>query len=305
MPFPGVTRGALQQSAPILIATTSTIAIPSTAKFMHVFAVGGGGSGGVNVNAAATNAAAGGGGCGAAAYMRVDLDFYNAIAELPLRASRANSITLTIGLGGTARSQTTSANSAGNTGGSTQVDIAGGFSLIVPGGSGGGGTGGAGAAGAMVAGERADMTIAAQGPIVIRPLLASPQQSTSTTYTSDSAGTAGGAATGTVGAETAATGSSLSTKLLLPWWVTSAGLTRGTGGAGATVASTGKAAGGGAGGFAGNGGAGGASNTTTVTAGTGAGYGSGGGGASGVNGSTATSGAGAPGVAVVLFELEV
>lgn len=307
MPFPSHLAGLWQPSSPILVTATSTVSIPSRARVMHAFIVGGGGAGG----AAVAVGGATGGGCGGAAggslYARIDLRLWR--GDLPLRSSRADSVTLTIGNGGTGVSRTVSSGGTpGNPGGTTTLSMPGTVSFSVTGGD--GGTAGAGGPlGTPNPGASPTSYVitryAPTDAVLVRPLVAVPMAETADGHTGNSAGATGGAVNSNIGAESAPTSGTISSSILLPWWLQAVGLNRGAAGTGGIVAGQGRAASGGAGGFAGNGGNGAVSNTVSATATAGAGYGSGGGGASTISSQTATSGAGAPGCAVLMFELEV
>lgn len=300
--FPSNRKGVLESRAPILITTNTSISIPSDAVFMNVFLIGGGGSGGLAANAGAA-AYASGAGSGGALYFRINLKLYR--GNLPRPTSRPTSASFTIGSGANGNSFVGFNQATGNAGGSSTFTIEGGFTVTVSGGGAGVGdftvpvtTGGA-AGGSTT--SFVSSRISAIDAVIARPLWGAPSAAADA-YTGD-----GGFAGGSAPSGSGQAGGSVSSSFLTPWWLQAVGLSPGTGGAGATVASN-RNAGGGGGGWGGNGGAAKADNTGgSVTGNAGTGYGSGGGGvmASSSAGSTITSGAGAPGAAVVMFEVEV
>lgn len=306
MPFPSHLAGLWQPSSPILVTATSTISIPSRARVMHAFIVGGGGAGGAAVNVGGGQSGGGGGGAGGSLYARIDLRLWR--GELPLRTSRAESVSLTIGNGGNGVVQTSNSGTSGNPGGTTTLTLPGGLSIAVTGGGGGGGGAGSPQTGGAPGGSATSYVVTRIGPldpVIVRPMLAVPMADTADAHTTNSTGASGGQATCLTGSEAAGTPGAIASTVLLPWWLQAVGMTRGSAGTGGIVAGQGRSAAGGAGGFGGNGGNGVASNTAAATGTAGAGYGSGGGGAATVQGQTATSGAGAPGCAVLMFEVEV
>ena len=307
MAFPGRRTGALQPSSPILVTANSSVPVPSNARIMHAFIVGGGGSGGAGVNSGGTQSGGAGGGCGGSLYVRVDLRLWQ--GELPQRASRADTVGLTIGSGGTAIVQTANGGTPGNTGNTTTLTLTGGLSIAVTGGTGGEGGTGSPRLGGSPGGSATSYVVSRIAPtdaVIVRPMVAVPMGETADAHTTNSTGATGGNASPLLNGESVSTPGAIASTVLLPWWIQSVGINfRGTAGTGAIVANAGRAAAGGAGGFAGNGGNGVASNTAAATGTAGAGYGSGGGGAATIAGQTATSGAGAPGCAVLMFEVEV
>lgn len=307
MAFPGSKKGATEARTPILVTATGSVPIPAGARVLHVFILGGGGGGGAVARSGGSFGAAGGGAQGGSLYLRVDLRLYVEVPinDLPLRSSRPQAVSLTIGSGGAARTAgTTDGWNTGNTGGTTSVSLEGGFSASVTGGA--GGSAGGGDVGSSNAGT-SSVTYAPNNwtpldAVWVRPFLPVGMQYNS--VSSLSLATGGGAITAT-SLEAGGSGSSTAS-MSLPWWLRAVGITTlGSGAAGAAISGSQLACGGGAGGFGGNGGAGAISTTAAVTAAAGTGYGSGGGGAAGRNGFVHTSGAGAPGCAVVMFEVEV
>lgn len=301
MPFPGGRRGMWEQRSPILVTANASITIPSDAVYMHAFVIAGGGAGGAAANSGAAAYGAGGG-SGGALYVRVDLRTYRGNL---LRATSPKTASLTIGSGGVAASFTGFNQVSGGGGGSSVLTIDGGFTVTVTGGGGGVAdytvpvnTGGsAGASPTTFYQSRAFVT----DGVIARPLWGAPS-SAADAYTGDGGYVGGAAPSGSGGA-----GASASASFLTPWWLQAVGITPGTGGAGGTISSN-RTSGGGAAGWGGNGGAAKTDNTGASTTGnSGTGYGSGGGGvtANGGASSTITSGAGAPGCAVIMFEVEV
>lgn len=306
MAFPGRRTGALQPSSPILVTASGSVPVPSNARFLHAFIVGGGGGGGAAVNIGGGTSGGCGGAAGGSLYARIDLRLWR--GDLPMRSSRADSVTLTIGNGGSGQVQTSNAGTAGNPGGTTTLTMPGNLSLAVTGGEGGTAGGGGPRTGPNPGASATSYLITRYAPtdaVLVRPLVAVPMAETADGHTTNSAGAVGGTVNANIGAESAATSGTISSSILLPWWLQAVGLNRGAAGTGGIVAGQGRAASGGAGGFAGNGGNGAVSNTAAATATAGAGYGSGGGAAATISGQTATSAAGAPGCAVLMFELEV
>lgn len=306
MPFPGAVSQGLRQLNPTLFTANGTIAVPSKARFLHAFIVGGGGGGGVRNAVASSGCGAGGGGCGGSLYARVNFDKFR--GSLPLKTSRPKEVTITVGAGGLSSAVSTNTGNNGNSGGASSIAMAGGLLLSVNGAIGGGSnttTLSARTAGAASITFYQSQINEANDPVIVRALVAAPQQAADA-HTGMSDEATGGAFVATVSSESANSGGVISSTILLPWWLQAVGISSlGTGGAGVSAgAGTGHVASGGGGGFGGNGGAGATSNTVGATAGAGTGYGSGGGGASGVGTNTTTSGAGAPGCVVVMFEVE-
>lgn len=307
MAFPDRRTGALERRTPILVTATGSVPIPAGARVLHAFIVGGGGSGGATARSGGAYGSAAGGAQGGSLYIRVGLDLYTGVPinDFPLRSSRPQVVSLTIGAGGTARTAGTgNAWLVGNTGGTTSISLEGGFSASVTGG--GGGTATAGDSGGSAAGA-SPVTYTPNNwtpldAVWVRPFSAVGMQNNSITSLSNAGG--GGATTTSTPAEAGVTGASTAS-MSLPWWLRAVGITLGTGAAGAAISGSLLASGGGAGGFGGNGGAGAVSTTAAATASAGTGYGSGGGGAVGRDTFVHTSGAGAPGCAVIMFEVEV
>lgn len=292
--FPGAKKTGLQPTSPILITANSTIAVPSNAIYMHAYIIGGGGSGGSYSELVGNPAYGGGGGGGGAAYI---------IAEIPLvkgNASQANfrlqSVSFTIGSGGTGY---VSGSSNGATGGSTTLTFDNtGAAATVTGGFGGTGGGVTGIANSGVLSGSFTRSSIIPGRTAIYALpLNGDVGAGADAVSGDSSLSQGGSGNGSPFRN----GGTI-TGIIIPWWLQALGLTPGVGGSG-TVSGGNKASGGGGGGFGGNGGNGSSSNSTgaTSTAGTGYGSGSGGVGSCGAN----TIGAGAPGCAAVMFEVAI
>lgn len=297
MPFPSGRTGAIEPRAPILVTATGSVSVPGNARFIHAYIVAGGGSGGVG-NAAGGDISRGcGGGCGGAAYIIADLKLVQ--GNLAFR-TKVRTVSVTIGAGGLAVNTTTSRVN-GNPGGSTALTLDGsGITTTVTGGGGGiGETNGATAttpAGALSGSFARSLIVPGLSTVWAWPLFGG--------LASGTDAVSGDTAACTGGINNSSGGGMAGTGALLPWWLQAVGFTLGSGGSGAASGAT-KAGGGGGGGFGGNGGNGAASNTVGATATAGTGYGSGGGGAGGTSSNTTTSGAGAPGCAVIMFEVEV
>lgn len=287
--------------SPFLVTATGSVIVPENATRMLAYIIGGGGSGGAQCGNAGGETPTGGGGGGGGAFIVVDLKKWTQEASL-LSATATLVAGLTIGAGGTSRVTATFGSVNGNVGGTTTLTLTGGLSVSV-GGGGGGGIPGGGAYGTMTPTFTLNHALT-ESTVFLRPLIAQPVTYASATFSGDVLASGGGAVS-QLGIEAGSVGGSIPAALLTPWWMRAVGLTKGSGGSGAQITSSGKASGGGAAGFGGNGGAGAVSNSVGSTASAGSGYGSGGGGACGISGSTVTSGAGAPGCAAIVFELEV
>lgn len=296
--FPtGNAKNRTEFGSPFLLSITGFIAVPDNAKIMLAYIVGGGGSGAVSTGNVGGSMNSGGGGGGGGTFIQIDLERWRWECNLS-SASDALIAAATIGAGGLAAS-TTNSIITGNGGGTTTLTLTGGLSVSVLGG-GGGLTNGAASSHGLLATANRTALLAPFFPVSLRPLIALASTYPNSTFSGDVLAT-GGTASGNVGTEVGNAGGTI-TGVMVPWWMRQVGMALGAGGNGAALISTGKAAGGGAGGFGGNGGNAAVLNAAgAVTAGTGTGYGSGGGAACGITASTITSGAGAPGCVVAVF----
>ena len=288
---------------PTLVTTSANLPVPNGAVRLFAFLVGAGGSGGA-INASGPFAAGGGQG----AFGGIVLDWAKVIDSLGLGAL---SIGLTIpgatsGVGPTSGSQT------GNNGGNAILTL-GGMKLQANGGGGGSvntasGTSVTPGGHLYVDANLNNIRVNEAGDLPfgkIVPLFTSftgqPTQSGLLYGQNANANSGMHSSNGGLGSYHAASGGNSgaaggnNSLIILPWWVKQAGITLGT--AGAAVGP----AGGGAASFCGAG----SNGTTTVSSSSAnaTGYGGGSGGDA-CNGGTAASGNGAPGCAVIMWEIK-
>lgn len=285
----------IQKASSALITTSQSIVIPPGATILHAFLVAGGGSGGAG---SGSETGVGGGGAGGSLYVQINLE--RIVFSLTKNRERLESVSVTVGSGGLAAT----GYADGNPGGATSLTLGdSGIVVTVNGGSkGAGGNSGSGGNSGTSAVTYNLSHSWPTDPVVARPMLAIPM-SGSDAHTGNSTGANGGSCTNSYTTQEAVTQPGvIASTFFFPWWLTAAGLTSlGTAGTSNKVTNGGKGAGGGAGGFNGNGGNSVATMSASGTAGSGTGYGSGGGGIA--CGTSGTSGAGAPGCAVIMFEV--